>query len=205
MRTVSIISQKGGAGKTTLALNLAGASESAGFQTVVIDLDPQASAKGWHDHRNQEAPVVISAHASRLTEVIDTAKEHGADLCIIDTAPHSETTALAAAKAADLVLIPCRPAVFDLRAISSSVDLTQIAGKPALIVINAAPPRGPLAIRRRRRSRPMVSLLPRLISPSGLPLSTRSQEARPYWNTNPIAQPPTRLESCSWQHVIKMA
>ena len=61
MRTVSIISQKGGAGKTTLALNLAGASESAGFQTVVIDLDPQASAKGWHDHRNQEAPVVISA------------------------------------------------------------------------------------------------------------------------------------------------
>ena len=141
MKTVSIISQKGGAGKTTLALNLAGASESAGFQTVVIDLDPQASAKGWHDHRNQEAPVVISAHASRLTEVIDTAKEHGADLCIIDTAPHSETTALAA----DLILIPCRPAVFDLRAISSSVDLTQIAGKPALIVINAAPPRGPLA------------------------------------------------------------
>ena len=145
MKTVSIISQKGGAGKTTLALNLAGASESAGFQTVVIDLDPQASAKGWHDHRNQEDPVVISAHASRLTEVIDTAKEHGADLCIIDTAPHSETTALAAAKAADLVLIPCRPAVFDLRAISSSVDLTQIAGKPALIVINAAPPRGALA------------------------------------------------------------
>ena len=105
----------------------------------------RSAAKGWHDHRNQEDPVVISAHASWLTEVIETAKEHGADLCIIDTAPHSETTALAAAKAADLVLIPCRPAVFDLRAISSSVDLTKISGKPALIVINAAPPRGALA------------------------------------------------------------
>lgn len=145
MKTVSIISQKGGAGKTTLALNLAGAAEGAGFRSIVIDLDPQASAKGWHDQRNQEAPVVISAHASRLAEVTVTAREHGADLCIIDTAPHSETVALAAAKAADLILIPCRPAVFDLRAISSSVDLTQIAGKPALVVINGAPPRGPLA------------------------------------------------------------
>ena len=145
MKTISIISQKGGAGKTTLALNLAGAAEDAGFPAVIIDLDPQASAKGWHDHRTQEAPVVISAHASRLAEVIDIAQEHGAHFCIIDTAPHSEATALAAAKAADLVLIPCRPAVFDLRAISNSVDLTQIAGKPALIVINASPPRGPLA------------------------------------------------------------
>ena len=87
----------------------------------------------------------FSAHASRLAEALHTAKEHGADLGIIDTAPHSEATALAAARAADLVLIPCRPAVFDLRAISSSVDLTQIAKKPALVVINAAPPRGPLA------------------------------------------------------------
>ena len=198
MKTVSIISQKGGAGKTTLALNLAGASESAGFQTVVIDLDPQASAKGWHDHRNQEAPVVISAHASRLTEVLATAKGHGADFCIIDTAPHSETTALAAAKAADLVLIPCRPAVFDLRAISGSVDLTQIAGKPALIVINAAPPRGALADQAEEA-----------ITAYGIPVAEARvtqrvafvhslTRARPYWSTNPTALPPTRSESCSW-------
>jgi len=133
METISFISQKGGAGKTTLALNLAGAANIDGLQSVVVDLDPQASAKGWHDQRN-EAPVVISTHATRLAEVIDTVREHDADLCIIDTAPHSETVALAAAKAADLILIPCRPAVFDLRAISSSIDLTQIAGKPALVV-----------------------------------------------------------------------
>ena len=145
MKTVAIISQKGGAGKTTLALNLAGAAEVSGLQTVIVDLDPQASAKSWHDQRNGEAPVVISSHASRLSEVIHTATKHGVHLCIIDTAPHSEATALAAARAADLVLIPCRPAVFDLRAIASSVDLAQIAKKPALIVINAAPPRGPLA------------------------------------------------------------
>ena len=145
MRTVAIISQKGGAGKTTLALNLAGAADASGLQTVIVDLDPQASAKSWHDQRNRKAPVVISAHASRLSEVIHTSTKHGVDLCVIDTAPHSEAAALAAARAADLVLIPCRPAVFDLRAIASSVDLAQIAKKPALVVINAAPPRGPLA------------------------------------------------------------
>ena len=145
MKTVAIISQKGGAGKTTLALNLAGAAEVSGLQTVIVDLDPQASAKSWHDQRNGEAPVVISAHASRLPEVIHTATKHGVDLCVIDTAPHSEATSLAAARTADLVVIPCRPAVFDLRAIANSVDLAQIAKKPALIVINAAPPRGPLA------------------------------------------------------------
>ena len=74
MKTISIISQKGGAGKTTLALNLAGAAEALGWRTVVVDLDPQASAKGWHDHRNKEAPVVISAQASRLNDVLDTAR-----------------------------------------------------------------------------------------------------------------------------------
>ena len=70
MKTISIISQKGGAGKTTLALNLAGAAESFGHRSVVIDLDPQASAKGWHDHRQKETPVVISAQASRIKDVL---------------------------------------------------------------------------------------------------------------------------------------
>jgi len=72
MKTISIISQKGGAGKTTLALNLAGAAEAFGHRCVVIDLDPQASAKGWHDHRQKESPVVISAQASRIKDVLET-------------------------------------------------------------------------------------------------------------------------------------
>lgn len=140
-----MISQKGGAGKTTLALNLAGAAESLGYRTVVIDLDPQASAKGWHDGRQGDTPCVVSSQASRLAEVLTTARKHGADLCIIDTAPHSETAALAATRAADLVLIPCRPAILDLRAIASSVDIVQLARRPAFAVLNSVPPRGGLA------------------------------------------------------------
>ena len=145
MHTVAILSQKGGTGKTTLALNLAIAAETAGHSAVVIDLDPQASAKGWHDSRAQESPVVISVQAARLAEALRTAKEHGAKVVVIDTAPHSESTALAAARAADVVLIPCRPGILDLRAISASADICALAKASAVAVINAVPSRGSLA------------------------------------------------------------
>jgi chromosome partitioning protein len=144
MKTIAVISQKGGAGKTTLALNLACAAERAGLATAVVDLDPQASAKGWHDQRQQDAPAVISAQAARLPEVIETARAHGAALVILDTAPHSEATALAAARAADLILIPCRPAILDIRAIATSADVAALAKKQAVAVLNAVPPQGRL-------------------------------------------------------------
>lgn len=91
MKTIAVISQKGGAGKTTIALNLAVAAVRSGHQCAVIDIDPQASAKCWHDLRRDDAPVVVSAQAARLPEILQTAKQNGADLVIIDTAPHSES------------------------------------------------------------------------------------------------------------------
>jgi chromosome partitioning protein len=146
LKTLAIISQKGGAGKTTLALNLAVAAESIGVPTVVIDLDPQASAKTWHDIRvKKDAPFVVSAQASRLDEVIAVSRANGAELVIIDTAPHSESAALGAARAADLVLIPCRPAILDLKAIGTSGDLAALAKKEAVVVLNAVPHQGKLA------------------------------------------------------------
>jgi len=145
MKTVAIISQKGGAGKTTLALHLAVAAELDGRPTAIIDLDPQASASGWKDIRNGETPAVVSAQAARLSKVLEAAASHGAALAIIDTAPHSESAAIAAARAADLILIPCRPAILDLRAIGTTADLAKLAGKPVCIILNAVPPRGTLA------------------------------------------------------------
>ena len=144
MHTLSIISQKGGTGKTTLALNLAAASEAAGKPAVVVDLDPQASAKGWHDNRDNESPVVISAQAARIVAVLKAAENHGAELIIFDTAPHSENASLAAARASDLVLIPCRTGILDLRAIAFSADICALAKANAVAVLNATPPRGTL-------------------------------------------------------------
>lgn len=140
MTTISIVSQKGGAGKTSLAINLAGAAEASGQDAVIIDLDPQASAKSWYDRRGEENPVVISAQAAALSEVLETAAAHGADYAIIDTAPHSETAALTAGKAADLILIPCRASYVDLKAIEITIDLVRLARKPAMFVLSCIRP-----------------------------------------------------------------
>jgi len=145
MKTLAVISQKGGAGKTTLALHLAVGAIAAGKSAAVVDLDPQASAAGWRDTRTAEEPAVVSAQAARLSQVLEAARGNGADLAVIDTAPHSEASALAAARAADLILVPCRPAILDLRAIGSTIDLARLAGKPSAVVLNAVPPRGGLA------------------------------------------------------------
>lgn len=145
MKIISIISQKGGAGKTTLALHLAVAAERSNNTAVIIDLDPQASATNWKDSRSSDTPAVVSAQSARLTAVLEAAEKGGVGICIIDTAPHSESAALAAARVADLILIPCRPAILDLRAISNTIDLAKIAGKPVAVVLNSIPPRGSLA------------------------------------------------------------
>jgi chromosome partitioning protein len=68
---------------------------------------------------------------------VQRARDGGADLVIIDTAPKSESASLQAAKLADLVLIPCQPSNLDLDAISDSVNIAQLARRPALFVLNA--------------------------------------------------------------------
>lgn len=146
MKTIAILSQKGGAGKTTLAINLAVmAEQSLNGGVTLIDLDPQASAAHWREGRTAPSPSVIAAQAEQLSPLLDHARQTGMRLVILDTAPHSESAALAAACAADLVLIPCRPAILDLRAIGQTIALVKQAGTQGAVVLNAVAPRGTLA------------------------------------------------------------
>lgn len=138
MKVVSVISQKGGAGKTTLATNIAVAASLSGVRTFLADLDPQATARKWGDRRGR-APEVVSDHAARLPNLLESARAGGAGLVVIDTAPNADQASLAAAKSADIILIPCRPAVFDLEAISTTIDLAAIARRQAFVVLSAAP------------------------------------------------------------------
>lgn len=144
MQVIAIISQKGGAGKTTLALNLAVASEMVGQPAAIFDLDPQASSMGWKDSRVEEYPAVVSLHSARITHYLNTARQSGAKLVIFDTAPHSQKDALEAAQVSDLILIPCKPSLVDLRAISSSVKIAQLAGKPVVTILTQTQARGSL-------------------------------------------------------------
>ena len=141
MQIIALISQKGGAGKTTLAIAIAVTAEREGLTSVLVDLDPQASAAQWSDLREAETPVVTCTPAVRLASVLAAAQDAGAGLAVLDTAPHAAEAALAAARASNFVLIPCRPATADLVAIGASIDLIRIADKPGAVVINAAPRR----------------------------------------------------------------
>jgi chromosome partitioning protein len=143
VKTIAILSQKGGTSKTTLALHLAVEAEAKGFPSVVLDLDPQASSAGWKDTRKEETPAVVSIQSTRLTPALKFAEQNGAALAFLDTAPHSADAAMAAAEAADLILIPCRAGILDLRAIASTARIAKIAGKPTFAILTQAPVRAP--------------------------------------------------------------
>jgi chromosome partitioning protein len=100
-----MVAQKGGTGKTTLALSLAVAAEAAGRSVLVVDLDPQASACKWTDRRSGETPSVIDAQPARLAAALAKAEQAGIDLASVDTPARIEQAAAEAAKVADLVLI----------------------------------------------------------------------------------------------------
>ena len=138
MFTIAVLSQKGGAGKTTIACALAVEGDRKNGTCVLVDLDPQGSASAWGDLRNEDTPLVQPTHAGRLGKVLGTAKQGGASRTVIDTPPHTSEAALSAGRQADLIIIPCQPAAADLHSISSTIDIARIARKPVIVVINRA-------------------------------------------------------------------
>lgn len=115
------------------------------LHTAIIDIDPQGSAYDWYLSREEENELnAVQASAGQLAALLKQAKAGGADFVIVDTAPHSDSAAAMTAQLADFVLIPCRPARFDLKAISSTAEIIKLAKTPAAVIINAAP-RGKLA------------------------------------------------------------
>lgn len=141
MFTIAIIGQKGGTGKTTVAVGLAAVAAEAGQAVALLDLDPQTNAANWKDRRKAENPAVLPTPIGRLRQALEVAAAGGADLVIIDTPGKSDSTAIAAAKVADVVLVPIAPQIFELETLQSVRELIGMAGNPlAFVVLNGLHP-----------------------------------------------------------------
>lgn len=141
MFTIAIIGQKGGTGKTTVAVSLAAVAAENGQTVALLDLDPQTNAANWKDRRTAENPAVLPTPLGRLRQALEAAAASGADLAIIDTPGKSDSTAIAAAKVADLILVPVSPQIFELETLQSVRELIAIAGNPpAFVILNGLHP-----------------------------------------------------------------
>jgi chromosome partitioning protein len=142
MRVITFVTQKGGAGKTTLAVNCAVAATQRKKTVLIIDLDSQASAEGWYQDREAESPRLVRLESGDLSQALAKAKEAGFDYVLIDTPGKDEPATAAAIRAADFCIVPCRPTPVDLKAIPPTVATINRLSKPAIFVLSQTPPRG---------------------------------------------------------------
>jgi chromosome partitioning protein len=140
METLALIAQKGGCGKSTLAVHMAVCAAMYGQRVAIIDLDPQGSASAWNEIREPGRKFdAINAPVAQLPELLRKAEASGTEFAIIDTAPHTNKDPLAVAQLADFVLIPARPAFFDLKAMAATVIALHMTKTRRVVVLNAAP------------------------------------------------------------------
>ena len=132
MTSIGFLAQKGGAGKTTLAVHLAVLAGEA----LLVDLDPQRSAADWWETREAPLPELAVGLARDLKAALAAARR---PWIIIDTAPHAAEEAQIVANLVDLVVVPTRAAILDLRAIRATVEIVRRAGAKAVLVLNAVP------------------------------------------------------------------
>ena len=142
MKTLAILSQKGGVGKTTLATCLAVAAQADQKKVAIIDLDPQATASFWLDVRQKKNIAVISIQSVRLPAMLETAEEAETDLVIIDGAAVARDVTYEAALVADYVLIPTKTAVFDTMSMLQTIEILKQLHKLFSIVLTFVPPSG---------------------------------------------------------------
>lgn len=139
MKIIVFANQKGGAGKTTLAGHFAVQAEIDGLGPVaLIDSDPQGSLSDWWNERKAETPLFVEVELENLSEQIKSLASQGVKLVVIDTPPAVSATISKVIEVADLVVIPSRPSPHDLRAVRSTIELVEQAGKAMVFVVNGA-------------------------------------------------------------------
>ena len=144
---IAVAQRKGGAGKSTIAANLAAAYAEEGARVALLDIDPQRSLARWDEVRGRSAkarPLHFEAPTGwRLPSILDRLRRES-DIVLLDTAPHDDSDARTAIRAADLVLVPLQPSAADLWSMDATLDLAKKEGRPIALVLNRAPASGRL-------------------------------------------------------------
>lgn len=144
MKVISILNQKGGVGKTTIAVNLSYGIAVKRFRVLLIDSDPQGSVKAWQGVSGESAFSIIHYAQDNLYKEINTLAK-GYDYVIIDGPPGKESITKSILTISDLVIIPIRPSILDLWSSQEIIDLVKEAGelnpriKGMLLVSQKAP------------------------------------------------------------------
>ncbi|MFZ1494640.1 MAG: ParA family partition ATPase [Candidatus Competibacter denitrificans] len=126
MKIIAVLNEKGGVGKTTIATNLSRGLQLMGHRTLLVDSDPQGSARDWHAAAQDGStlpPVVGMDRPSLFKNLKQVAQDF--DWTVIDGSPRVEELAVASIKIADFVLIPVQPSPYDIWAAESLVDLVK--------------------------------------------------------------------------------
>lgn len=122
MTVISILNPKGGCGKTTLSTNLARGLYETGKRVLIVDSDPQGSARDWHAaDEDNPLPLVALDRANNIKTL--TSMVHSYDFIVIDGAAKLEDMIAAAIKISDFILIPVQPSPYDIWAASDLVEL----------------------------------------------------------------------------------
>ena len=139
MRTVALVTQKGGSGKSTLSASLAVVAQASREMVFLVDMDPQKSLTTWAQNRNDENLGVEAITAGQLPSVLAALAESQVTLTIIDTPASLSAASEAAISAADLIVIPVRPTVFDIWASEATWRRARDLGKESVFVLNQCP------------------------------------------------------------------
>lgn len=143
MPVISLVTQKGGCGKTTLTTCLAVVAGQAGKKVMILDTDSQGTASQWWESRDDnDIPYLVVVTGDEIQKAVETAKAKGYDVIIIDTPARAEPVNAAAARVADFCLIPCQPSMADLRAQSPTVQIIKRLDKKAGFILTRCPARG---------------------------------------------------------------
>lgn len=142
MKIITLVTQKGGSGKSTLCVSLAVAAQEADHRVCIIEIDRQATASQWSRERGRRAPEVGQVSADKLASTLRRiAASQDYDVVLVDTPGVDSPGTHEAIRLADLCLVPCRPTPADLRSIAPTLAAIQRLEKDFAFVLNQTPPR----------------------------------------------------------------